>query len=197
MHDLLTDPEAQTVNPADARRIAEINRLRPIPKKSTTSYATTGDGGVTPVRAADVEERNRIVAGMAPTVNPVQTQWDNYEAHWKEIEQKSEQQRADEQAQRRQAEEARLAAVKTEIARKKAKQEFNEREQIIQMVIDQYGLSTGEAAVVRQRMLDRGRIHDTDLAAVICQEVILERGSRPVREVVPVDWRGELLGRKK
>jgi hypothetical protein len=63
--DLLSDPTAVRMTPEEHRK-REIERLRPIPKKSSTSYATTGDGGLTPTRAADDEKRGAEQARLNP-----------------------------------------------------------------------------------------------------------------------------------
>ena len=62
-----------------------ILAMRPVPKPSTTSRCTTGDGGVTPTRADDDIKRRELQARLnAPTPTEVAANaWETYEAGWK------------------------------------------------------------------------------------------------------------------
>jgi hypothetical protein len=197
MTDLLTDPEAQKVNPAEARRIAqmeaEIARLQPKAKPSTTSYVSAGDGGATPIRVSDLEERRRTIAAITPTFAP--NPWDAYEENWKAKDEAYEKEKQDQQAALRQADERRLAEVNAEIARKKRKQEFDNQEAVIDLALAD--LTTQERGRVKQRMLNEGKTHDADLAMAYAMEVKYARGNQPVEDKPLVDWRDIIKRRKK
>ena len=200
MTDLLTHPEAQTVNPAEARRIAqmqaEIARLQPTPKKSTTSYCITADSSMsTPTRTSDIEDRRRLVAQMAPTVDSVQSGWDAAEARWAARSAAYEREQADIQAQLRANDEARLAAVNRELTRQKKVQEFRAAETTRELALGH--LTNAEKGRVNQQALDAGKFDDIDYLMYLAQIEVAARESRPVRDNPPLDWRGIITAKRK
>lgn len=187
--DLSLDPEAVNVNPGDARRIAEINRLRPVPKPSTTSYATTGDGGVTPMRADDIEKRRAAIHAIQnPPEDAVQKRWDAHEKHWQEIDRRAEQHQQDQQAALRQADERRLAEVNRQLELKRKRQEFANAEATIDLCLAD--LTLQERGRVIKRLLNAGRVHDADLAMLYAAEEKLARDNGTVDDTSQADWRG-------
>lgn len=95
MTDLALNPEAQIANPAEARRIqqmqAEIARLHPKAKPSTTSYCTTADSSLTtPTRADDDEKRRAEIAAIEnPPEDETARRWRLHEEYWAAREAKS------------------------------------------------------------------------------------------------------------
>jgi hypothetical protein len=194
MTDLLANPEAQTVNPAEARRIAqmqaEIARLQPTRKPSTTSFASTGDSSMqTVTRTSDVEDRRKLLATMAPLVDPTQVRWDQHEEHWRQIERRNEQQRVNEQAASAAADSARLAEINRELARKKARQAFDNAGAVVDLALAD--LSTAQRGRVMQRLLNEGDIHNADKAMAYALEE--KYSSAPVVDTPQVDWRGGVV----
>jgi len=196
MIDLSTNPEAPRVNPAEARRIAqmqeEIVRLQPTPKKSSTSYATTGDGGVTPMRATDVEERRRIIAQSTPPVSPVSRFWNAAHERFKAQEEKwAKDEQAKQDAIRREIERRKLEAERS-AERKKRLAEFEANEATRELALAH--LTDAEKARVMQKLLNAGKIHDADLAWLYAQQEVAARGDTPAEKDAPVqlDWRAGL-----
>lgn len=193
MNDLSLNPEATNVSPGEARRIAEINRLRPTPKPSTTSFASTGDSSMqTPIRTASVEERRQTIAAMTPTADRVQAGWDRFEANNAARSAAYEKEKADEQAALRQADERRLAEINAQIARKKARQLFDAAESTIDLALSE--LTPAQRGRVMTRLIAANKIHDTDLAMGYALEE--KYSSAPVADAPQVDWRGGVVKKK-
>lgn len=174
---------------------AFIESHRPTPKPSSTSRSICGLGGVTPTRADDDVKRSAAIHAIQnPPESVLQKRWAAHEKHWQEIERRAEQHQQDQQAALRVADERRLAEVNREIARKKARQVFDAAEATIDLCLAD--LTRQERGRVIKRMLDAGKIHDTDLALAYAMEEKCARGNQSVEDRPQKDWRPGLRKKK-
>src|SRR5579871_3654064 len=94
-------------------RDAYILAMKPVAKKSSTSYCTTGDSALsTPTRTADIEARRAAQHAAANSPETLTAKrWKAHAAHWDEIHRRAEQERVDQQAAIRANDTARASAA--------------------------------------------------------------------------------------
>jgi len=183
--DLAENPEA--VRPSPNQRQYEI--LPATPKKSTTSYCTTGDGGVTPTRATDDERRRQEIAKLtAPTPQELNAQrWENYESNWQKRIEESDRRDREAMARRIKEDEARTQA---QIDRLRKTADFKKKEAAVEMVIKLHQLSAAERSAVWEKLLQSSNPLSVDIAEAACIEIEMLRETQPVESAVDLDWRG-------
>ena len=162
------------------------------PKKSSTSFCTTGSGGITPVRVEDQRERQRILQRMKQDQPFDEQFWqqahERYNAE-KAREREDEQRRIEEQNARYAANEA---TERRERERRQKRQQHKQAEVAVENVIRLHDLTATERLAVMQKLVDHGRPHDLALCDAFCQQIVLNRGLQPVDESIDArfDWRG-------
>ncbi len=183
MQDLSLDPTAERVS--NVRGIQQPI-LPAVPKKSTTSFATTGDGGYVPERTFESRQRREDIA-KANAPSPSDALIDrNIAAYRQRV-------AADEAAEQRRVEQAKAEAARTEQQLKATRERienvkrFRAAERLVEVALE--GLTPEQRGRVNTRLLAAGRIHDAELAAMYAEE---ERLSQAPEQSSRVDWRNAL-----
>ena len=190
------NPEGVSARPSDARLIADaIRRMQAqtlppgTPKGSTSSFATTGNGGATPMRVADIDERRRTIQSMTPQENPTAKFWREAEERNKAQEAKWAKDEQDKQDAIRRELEERKAAVERQLAIKKAKLELENAAATLDLCLAH--LTDAEQRRVREKLANENRIYDYDRASYYASIEVMNRGNLPAEKGTPVlDWRG-------
>jgi hypothetical protein len=173
-----------------------IASMRPTPKKSTTSYCSSGNGGVTPVRVEDQRERKAILARMNP-VSPDKIsgeRWAEWERQWDERIRESDR-------QAREATQERIRRSEEFERRQREQQErrsaFETAEAIVELALSE--LSADEKSSAYQQLTNENRVHDAERAGAIAQALIANRESvNSTRQSgLRVDWRGVITEEKR
>jgi hypothetical protein len=161
------------------------------PKKSSTSYCTTGSGGITPERSDDAAKRRALQAQLnAPTPTEVAAnRWLEYERSWeRRIKESDERQRAD---MRRRIQRDEQAAK--ELKERQEKQaDYKRRELMLTRLMDSYNLSTAHRAVVNRKLVASKNATDLVLAEMTIQELLASPEPVEASSDAGLDWRAAL-----
>jgi len=165
--------------------------LPAVPKRSTSSRCTTGDGGFVPWRTQDAKEhRERMAQVTAPT--PTEALIDHNIRVYRE------RQAADEAAERR-----RLADMRARIARdeqrlkelkalKERQADYKRRELLLTRLMDSYNLSAIQRAVVNRKLVTSKDATDLVLAEMTIQELLASPQPVEASGDAGLDWRSAL-----
>jgi hypothetical protein len=191
--DLAADPTAERQSPV---RGTPQPILPATPKRSTTSYATTGTtAAIVPERTSDARERReRMAAVTAPTPQELNSQrWADYEAGWKTRIEESNRRDREEMARRIREDELRTQA---QIERLRKTADFKKKEAAVEMVIRLHQLSDTERGVVWEKLLQSSNPLSVEIAEAACIEIEMLRETRPIESAVGLDWRSSIRGGK-
>jgi|SRR5579864_7817284 len=185
--DLAENPEAARTSPV---RGTPQPILPAVPKKSTTSFATTGDGGYVPERTHESRARREEIARLNATeaAKTAPTAWELYEQSWKARIENSEKAKLDEMRERIRRDEQRLTELN---ARRENLKNFRTKERMVEIALSE--LSPAERSRVYEKLIAAGRVHDAEHAMYLAQIEVASRTSTPVEQNVTVDWRSSLL----
>jgi hypothetical protein len=190
--DLSLDPEA--IRPSPVRGVQQATILPAVPKRSTTSYATTStNAAIVPERTQDARERReRMAVVTAPTPQERNAQqWADYEADWKTRIEASDRRDRETMARRIKDDQTRTQA---QIERLRKTADFKRQEQAVEMVIKLHQLSDAERSAVWTKLCQSSNPLSTDIAEAACVEIEMTRDTRPVEAPFDagLDWRGAL-----
>jgi hypothetical protein len=192
--DLSENPEAERVSPA---RGIQQPILPATPKKSTTSYATTGEGGYVPDRTWESRQRREDIARVtAPS--PREALIDHNIRVYRERQEAEEAAERRRQHERREQERQQQERMQREIERLRKTADFRKQEILVESIIQSHGLSTAERSAVYQRCVASGKYPDClEFAEMACQQVVLERGTTPASPSSgQFDWKAAVIRRK-
>lgn len=161
------------------------------PKKSSTSYCTTGSGGITPERSDDAAKRRALQAQLnAPTPTEVAANsWLEYERSWeRRIKESDERQRTEMRERIRQDAER----TQSEIERLKRVADYKRRELLLTRLMDSYNLSSAQRAVVNRKLVASKDATDLVLAEMTIQELLASPQSVEPSGDGGLDWRSAL-----
>jgi hypothetical protein len=152
--------------------LEEVERLRPVPRPSTTSRSICGSGGITPERSDDAAKRRQLQARLtAPTpTEAAANEWEAYERGWqarieasdrREREQMQERIRRDEQA------------AKDAAARQDKIRQYKTNELLVEQALSL--LTQKERAAAYQLLVDSGKVLDPEHATYLAMTIVAER----------------------
>ncbi|MGO8794543.1 MAG: hypothetical protein ACLQLC_06950 [Candidatus Sulfotelmatobacter sp.] len=165
--------------------------LPAVPKRSTSSRCTTGDGGFVPWRTQDAKEyRERMAQITAPTPTEVAAnRWLEYERSWeRRIKESDERQRAD-MRKRIQRDEQAAKELKE---RQEKQADYKRRELMLTRLMDSYNLSTAQRAVVNRKLVASKDATDLVLAEMTIQEILASPQPVEASGDAGLDWRSAL-----
>jgi hypothetical protein len=169
--------------------------LPAVPKRSTTSYATTGDGGFVPERTQDAKERRELKARVtAPS--PTEALIDRNIAAYRQrvaADEADESRRLEEMKERIRRDEQRLNELKE---RKERLKSFRAAEKLVDIALD--ALTPAERSRCYEKLTAENRVHDVEHAMYLAQVEVASRTAAPVEQVAgtEVDWRRSIKTKK-
>jgi hypothetical protein len=142
------------------------------PKKSTTSYCTTGSGGITPERSDDAAKRRELQARLnAPTPREVAVNsWLEYERSWERRIKESDERQRNEMRERIRRDEQ---AAKDAAARQDKIRQYKTNELLVEQALSI--LTQKEKAAAYQRLVNEGRVTEPERATVLAMTIAGER----------------------
>jgi hypothetical protein len=154
---------------------AEVERLRPTPKPSTTSRSICGSGGITPTRADDDIKRRELQARLsAPTPTEVAANtWLEYERNWERRIKESDDRRRNEMRERIRRDER---AAKDAAARQDKIRQYKTNELLVEDALSL--LTPEEKTAAYQQLVDSNRVTDPERASVVAMTIVAERPTR-------------------